>query len=99
MYKIKISKDAVKFLAKVKNYIETDKRYKTSKDPDKFLGTDFILTNEHNGNQTIVGFFNLETKKYKRYLIKDVKKFCKTLRFSNVDYQRILGGCKKFKVV
>ena len=56
------------------------------------------MTREHAENQTIIGFFNLETGRYRRYLIKDIIEVCKILRKTGYDFARVFGQAKDYVV-
>ena len=58
----------------------------------------FITTREPiDENKDIIGFYHIESKKYKRYLINDVRKLCELLRFSSYDFPRIFGHSDEFQ--
>ena len=63
------------------------------------LSNHFIITKEPlTDNSEIIGFFHLETKTFRRYVIKDVKKLCELLRFSSHDFTKIFGYPEKTEV-
>lgn len=60
---------------------------------DALLSTRFIWTKEQlTENSIILGVYNIAEDVYSRYLIKDLKKVCSTLRFFDGDFYRVLGA-------
>lgn len=85
------------FLEKTKKMMDEQKYYDNSdalakKTPEHTMSTHFIITREViDDNTDILGFYHIESRKFKRYLIKDVRRLCELLRFSNHDFTRIFG--------
>ena len=93
------------FLNKTKKLMD-ERQYHKNKDNafihqdiNHIMSLEFIITRELvSSNQDIIGFFHLKTKTFKRYFIKDVRKLCELLRFSNQDFTRIFGHSEEFKI-
>ena len=63
---------------------------------EAILLTNFIITRERLTSKVVVlGFYNIVDATYRRYLIKDIKRFCKLMRVLRGDYPKMLGYFKK----
>ena len=80
------------FIAKCDQYKDQKPLYRGERGWPTILYNHFVLTREVITNKTIIlGFYHLETGRFRRYLIKDVKKLCKVLRVTKGDFPRLLG--------
>jgi hypothetical protein len=62
---------------------------------DRILSTNIIITREKLTHKTIIiGFLDIKTGEFKRFLIKNVKKVCRALRTSEGDFSFLLGEPK-----
>lgn len=91
------------YAEEVKNQIDSSDYFKKSilsiefpyECLDSLLFRRFIFTREKvSYNSIILGFYHIAAGTYERYLIKDLKKYCRILRKSDGDFVKILGSSK-----